>query len=123
MEGRFKRKEKMLKTLFFIGIMMSIILTGTLCMAASGEIDVDRITIGEGNIEDLKPMFENMWGFVRVIGSAISVIVIVVIGIKYIWASTEEKFEIKQTVIYYVIGAVLLFATVNIVSIVYDIFW
>ncbi len=118
-----KRKEKMLKTLFFIGIMMSIILTGTLCMAASGEIDVDRITIGEDNIEDLKPMFENMWGFVRVIGSAISVIVIVVIGIKYIWASTEEKFEIKQTVIYYVIGAVLLFATVNIVSIVYDIFW
>ena len=77
-----KRKEKMLKTLFFIGIMMSIILTGTLCMAASGEIDVDRITIGEDNIED-----------------------------------------IKQTFIYYVIGAVLLFATVNIVSIVYDIFW
>ena len=116
-----KRKEKMLKTLFFIGIMMSIILTGTLCMAASGEIDVDRITIGEDNIEDLKPMFENMWGFVRVIGSAISVIVIVVIGIKYILGSVEERAEYKQTLKPYVIGAIFVFGISNILAILQDI--
>ena len=114
-------KKIKVKTLFFIGIILSIILLGTSCLASSGQINTSGVTIGEGQIEELKPMMENILGYVQVIGSAISVITVVVIGIKYIWASTEEKVEIKQTAIYYVIGAVLLFSAVNIVTIAYNV--
>ena len=114
-------KKRKVKTLFFIGIILSIILLRTSCLASSGQINTSGVTIGEGQIEELKPMMENILGYVQVIGSAISVITVVVIGIKYMWSSTEEKFEIKQTAIYYVIGAVLLFSAVNIVTIAYNV--
>ena len=117
------RKENIRKTLFFIGILLTMILLCSTCFASAGEINVDDITITESEIEELKPVLENILGFVQVLGSAISVIVIVVIGIKYMWSSAEEKFEIKQTMIYYLIGAILLFTTVNIVTIIYNIFW
>lgn len=116
-------KRNIPKTLFFIAIIFIITMFCYTCFASSGEINVENVTIGEGQIEDLKPLLQNILGFVQVLGSAISVIVVVVIGIKYMWASTEEKFEIKQTAVYYVIGAVLVFATVNIITIIYNIIW
>lgn len=117
------RTKNMLKTLFFIVILLTIILLCNTCFASAGQIDVNSINITESKIDELKPLLQNILGFVQVLGSAVSVIIIVVIGIKYMWSSAEEKFEIKQTVIYYFIGAVLLFATVNLITIIYNIFW
>lgn len=115
------KKQKILKTLFFISIFISLIISGTMSYASAGQIDVNAVTINELKIEDLKPMFESMLGFVQVIGSAISVIIIAVIGVKYMYSSVEEKAEYKKTMIYYVIGAVLIFCTVNIMVILYNV--
>ena len=59
-------------------------------------------------------------GILQWIGSAVSVIVVVVNGIKYMLASTGEKAEYKKTFIYYVIGSILVFSAVNIMSVVYN---
>jgi len=43
-----------------------------------------------------------------------------VIGIKYMMGSAEEKAEYKKVMVPYIIGAVLLFAAPHIVRVVYD---
>lgn len=62
----------------------------------------------------------NIVGKLQVIGSVLSVIALCVIGIRYMISSLEEKAEMKGVIIYYVIGAVLIFATSNILSVVYN---
>lgn len=116
-------KKHVIRTLFFISIIISIIIIQTISIASAGQIDVNNVEISETEVGSLQPMFEGMLGFVQVIGSAVSIIIIAVVGIKYMWSSVEEKAEMKQTMFYYVIGAILVFTTVNVVSIAYDVFW
>jgi len=60
-------------------------------------------------------------GFIRTVGSIASVIVLAVIGIKYMMGSVEEKAEYKQTMRPYLIGAVLVFGITNILAIIVNI--
>lgn len=59
-------------------------------------------------------------GAFQAIGSVVSVLVLVVIGIKYMLGSVEEKAEFKNTMIYYIVGAILVFAISNISVMIYD---
>ena len=57
---------------------------------------------------------ERVLGIIQVVGTIIAVGVLMVIGIKYMMGSAEEKAEYKKTMLPYIIGAVILFAAVNI---------
>ena len=57
-------------------------------------------------------------GFINLIGIAISVIVLALIGIKYMLGSVEEKAQYKETMTPYLIGAVLVFGITNVLAIV-----
>ena len=63
----------------------------------------------------------NVVGVFRLVGSIVSVIVLVALGIKYMFGSVEERAEYKETMKPYIIGAVLVFGISNITSILYDI--
>ena len=52
---------------------------------------------------------------------AVSVIVLLVLGIKYMIGSAEEKAEYKKTMIPYLVGAVLVFGASAIAQVVYSI--
>ena len=49
-------------------------------------------------------------GILQVVGAVIAVIIIIVLGLKYMMGSTEEKAEYKKTMLPYLIGAILVFA-------------
>lgn len=55
-------------------------------------------------------------GLLQVAGTGISLIVITMLGIKYLMASAGEKAEIKKQAVPIVIGCVLLFGAVNIMK-------
>lgn len=57
-------------------------------------------------------------GIIQFIGSFASVIVLIVLGIKYMTGSIEEKAEYKKTMFPYLIGAILVFGLTNILAIV-----
>lgn len=59
-------------------------------------------------------------GLVQAVGNIVSILALIVIGIKYMMGSIEEKAEFKNTAIYYVIGAILVFAISNISAIIYN---
>ena len=69
----------------------------------------------------LESMGNVIIGTIRTIASITSVAVLVVIGIKYMIGSVEEKAEYKKTMLPYVIGAVLVFGITNILSIVINV--
>lgn len=58
-------------------------------------------------------------GMVQAIGSIASVLVLVILGIKYMMGSAEEKAEYKKTFIPYLVGAILVFAASNIASMIF----
>ncbi|MCL2341504.1 MAG: pilin [Firmicutes bacterium] len=76
------------------------------------------------NLQDSGTSFVNkantILGAVQVIGSIVSVVMLVVIGIKYITGTVEEKAEYKKSMLPYVIGAVLLFAASQLVQAMYN---
>lgn len=56
---------------------------------------------------------------IQIVGVVIAVIILLIIGIKYMIGSAEEKAEYKKTMIPYIVGAILIFAGTSIVKVVY----
>ena len=63
-----------------------------------------------------------MIGIIQKIGSIVSVIVLIALGIKYMVGSIEERAQYKETMIPYVIGALLIFAASILSQIIYNMF-
>ena len=73
------------------------------------------------NDEGLKDMTEIILGVINAVGTILSVVILMIIGIKYMLGSIEEKAEYKKTMMSYVIGAILLFAVPTVASVIYNI--
>ena len=59
-------------------------------------------------------------GAINVVGAFISAGMLMIIGIKYMIGSVEEKAEYKSTMLPYVIGAVLLFSGTTLLNLIYN---
>lgn len=59
-------------------------------------------------------------GVVRTVGVLIAVVVLLILGIKYMMGSAEEKADYKKSMIPYIVGAVLVFAASAISGIIFD---
>ena len=79
-----------------------------------GSMDSDDVTIITDRVNPII-------GTIVTIGVVISVVTLCILGIKYMVGSVEERAEYKKTMIPYIIGAVLLFATSSIVGIIANI--
>ena len=75
--------------------------------STKSEGDTKLLTIGNDII-----------GPIQLIGSVVSVIAIIIIGIRYMLGSVEEKAQYKETMTPYLIGAVLVFGITNVLAIV-----
>ncbi len=63
-------------------------------------------------------VINNIIGIMQIVGTGISLIVISLLGIKYILASPSDKADVKKNIMPILIGCVLLFAAVNIAGII-----
>ena len=72
---------------------------------------------GESNISKI---INTIIGLLQITGTGISIIVVTLLGIKYLMASPSEKADTKKSIIPIAIGCVLLFGAVNLMSAVYD---
>lgn len=73
-----------------------------------------------GNEGEITTLGQKIVGIIQIVGVVIAVVVILVIGIKYLIGSAEEKAEYKKTMIPYIVGAVLIFAGTSIVRVIYS---
>lgn len=63
----------------------------------------------------------NFISVIQVVGSIASVVALIIIGIRYMYSSVEEKAEYKKTMLGYIIGCALVFSIVNILGVIYDV--
>lgn len=76
-----------------------------------------------GNLTpELEPIGGSILSILAIIGSGLSIIFLIILGIKYMLGSLEEKAEYKKTMMPYVIGAVLVFGASSIASIFFNMF-
>lgn len=68
---------------------------------------------------DIRRIGGQIVGTLQSVGTIVSVIILVVLGIKYMIGSAEERAEYKKTMMPYLIGAILIFASVTIANMVY----
>ena len=106
---------------------IKVISTLLLAIMLVTSIAVDPNTVlnglnGNGNVQtnDLTKVGNNIVTIIQVVGIVIAVIVLLVIGIKYMMGSASEKAEYKKTMIPYIVGAVLIFAGTSLVRVIYS---
>ena len=114
-----KKSIKVISTLL-LAIMLVASVAGTV-------LAVDPNTVlnglnGNGNVQtnDLTKVGNNIVTIIQVVGIVIAVIVLLIIGIKYMMGSASEKAEYKKTMIPYIVGAVLIFAGTSLVRVIYS---
>ena len=78
---------------------------------------------GGGGVESsrLKEKINPIIYVIQLVGSIVSVIALIVIGMKYMLGSIEEKAEYKKTLLPYLIGCIMVFSISNLVSIIYNV--
>ena len=83
-------------------------------------VDPATIKANESNTGKITSLGSQIIGIVTTIGSVVAVLVLVVLGVKYMKGSAEEKAEYKKTLMPYVIGAVLVFAASTIAGVIFS---
>ena len=113
--------KKTVKVIFtVILVSMIILLSIAPVFAATGGKDPSLIKGTEVNTEKMENIGGQVVTIVSVAGSIIAVVVLVVLGIKYMMGSAEEKAEYKKTLMPYIIGAGFVFAASALAGIIYN---
>ena len=60
----------------------------------------------------------NIAGIIRNVGIVLAVVIIMILGIKYMVGSAEEKADYKKSMIPYLVGAIILFGAAGIAQVV-----
>ena len=98
-----------LLTILLMIVMMLTLTTGVVNAKGDPSATVDGLFNGNSDTSNLEKVGANIVDVVTTIGIIVAVIVLLVLGIKYMMGSASEKAEYKKTMIPYLIGAVLIF--------------
>lgn len=114
--------KKTIKILLVVCVLLSVFCTTISMAAASGVSPKDYTGTNTGDLDvgSVEKVGNQIIKIVSTIGSIASVIVLVILGLKYMMGSAEEKAEYKKTLLPYVIGAALVFAASTIATVVYN---
>ena len=99
-----------------LAVLMMVAFLSTTVMAADGIIDGMKPDYTDD--VGITTMGQNLVNILSTIGVVISVIVLLILGIKYMMGSASEKAEYKKTMIPYLVGAVLIFGASAIAKVV-----
>lgn len=61
-------------------------------------------------------------GILQTVGIVLSVIILIVLGIKYMMGSAEEKADYKKSMMPYIVGAALIFSASAFAQVIYGFF-
>ena len=115
-----KKQVKVLAIILMVAVIMTIISSITLATvwdqwnASSSNGDTNQ------GVTQVFNFGRTIVTILQAVGIVVAVVVILVIGIKYMMGSAEEKAEYKKTMVPYLVGAVLIFGATTIVNVVYN---
>ena len=98
-----------------VAMMLVCISTSVFALTPSELKPADNVT----GSPEIQSAGNSIISILQTVGVVLSVVVLMIIGIKYMMGSAEEKAEYKKTMIPYLIGAVMVFMASNIAGAVY----
>lgn len=118
----------MKKTMKIVSILMMAIMILMVATPVFADVDPDA-AIGEvtgkinyGGNNDFAEKIGNIIGFLQWAGAIAGVLIITILGIKYMMGSLEEKAEYKKSMIPLIVGAVVLIAAPQIAKLIFSVF-
>lgn len=114
-----KKTVKIISTLL-LAVMLVASIAGTVLAVNPDQILNNIDGNGTVNSTELTSVGNNIVTIIQVVGIVIAVIVLLIIGIKYMMGSASEKAEYKKTMIPYLVGGVLIFAGTSLVRVIYS---
>ena len=116
--------NKMIKAISIL--LMTIMICFTFSAVVSAKPDVGSIIdeMDKQNAEgatDVAKIGGQIADIITTVGIVVAVIIILILGIKYMMGSASEKAEYKKTMIPYVVGAALILGGSAIVKIIFSI--
>ena len=112
-----KKVMKIVAVLLAVAVVVA--LTGS--VFASDGLDLNAFN-GKTDTSGAKNSVTNIIGalinIIQIIGSGVAIIMLIVLAIKYISAAPGDKADIKKSSIQYVVGAIVLFGAVGLLSII-----
>lgn len=120
----------MSKTIKLLSILLTlVVISGMMLMPTyANNTPADTVTLKPSDItaqstdasDDIKTLGGKVYGAIFTAGIVLSVIIMAVLGIRYMMGSTEDKSEYKKSMMPYAIGALCIFGASTIASIVYN---
>ena len=103
-------------------IVMLLMIASTVFAAEEltpGKLKGNTTSVSNG-VNSIKDIGNTFIGILRTVGIVLSVIILMILGIKYMMGSAEEKAEYKKTMIPYIVGAVFIFAASALTDVVFN---
>lgn len=111
------KTNKAVKILATVLTILMLLMTATNVFALTPGNVTPQATSAD---DDIQNYGGKILGAVTTAGIVLSVIILSVLGIKYMLGSAEEKAEYKKTLMPYLIGAALIFGASTVANIVYN---
>ena len=108
--------KKCLKIIFLLILITSFLITTVY------SFDLEDLNGQGAQTGNIKNVGATILGYLAIIASAISIIAMIALGIKYMMGSVEEKAEYKKTLLPYFIGAAFVFGATAIPQVIYNMF-
>ncbi|MBQ2917508.1 MAG: TrbC/VirB2 family protein [Clostridia bacterium] len=114
------RTMKILTTVFSALIMVAML--GTVVFAAPTAPTPNSVkdNVSYEGTAGITELGGKIMGIIQTVGVVVAVVILMVLGIKYMMGSAEEKAEYKKTMMPYLLGAVLIFGASTIANMVYN---
>ena len=116
------------KILVFIATILLVFSLGAnVVLAASGSssggslITPDQIEAKPPTGNEIQDVGGRILGVLQTVGVILAVIILVVLGIKYMFGSIEEQVKVKETLFPYLIGCIVVFSAFAIWKIVVNV--
>lgn len=113
------KKLVKISSIILIAILLISVSVNSFALKSPNQLNANTSTNGGAAVTNLG---SSVMGILQTVGIVISVIILIVLGIKYMMGSAEEKAEYKKTMIPYLVGAALIFGASIISNVVFQFF-
>ena len=114
-----KKVTKILPTVMLVIMMVSCFSTVFAAGTATNPNVWSNKTGNKINTTEIESFSSSIINVVSIVGSAAAIITLIILGIKYMMGSAEEKAEYKKTLLPYIIGAAMVFGASVLVGVIY----
>ena len=110
---------KVISTILMVILLVSMFSSVVMASgSAADKVDSIKSSVPAGAESKINTLAGNIIGVLTTVGIAVAVIILLILGIKYMMGSASEKAEYKKTMIPYLVGAILIFGASGIAKIV-----